>query len=153
MLKIFLSAMGTSVKLVGEIGSGNITKLANQIIVASNIAAISEAMVLATKAGVDAERVFQAIRGGLAGSTALDAKMPLILNGNFKPGFRIELHIKDLKNALETAREIGVETILSSKVLEIMESLNAEGKGKIDHGGIIQYYEKLAGIEVRNKVK
>ena len=145
--------MGTSVKLVGEIGSGNITKLANQIIVASNIAAISEAMVLATKAGVDAEKVFQAIRGGLAGSTALDAKMPLILNGNFKPGFRIELHIKDLKNALETAREIGVETILSSKVLEIMESLNAEGKGKNDHGGIIQYYEKLAGIEVRNKVK
>jgi 2-hydroxy-3-oxopropionate reductase len=151
-VKDILSAMGTSVKLVGEIGSGNITKLANQIIVALNIAAISEAMVLATKAGVDAEKVFQAIRGGLAGSTALEAKMPLILNGNFKPGFRMELHIKDLKNALETAREMGVQTILSTKVLEIMESLNAEGKGKDDHGGIIQYYEKLAGIEVRNKV-
>jgi 2-hydroxy-3-oxopropionate reductase len=151
-VKDILTAMGTSVKLVGEIGSGNITKLANQIIVALNIAAISEAMVLAAKAGVDAEKVFQAIRGGLAGSTALEAKMPLILNGNFKPGFRIELHIKDLKNALETARETGVQTILSTKVLEIMESLNAEGKGKNDHGGIIQYYEKLAGIEVRNKV-
>jgi len=94
-----LSVMGASVTRVGEIGSGNMTKLANQIIVALNIAAMSEAMVLAAKAGVNAEKVFQAIRGGLAGSTVLDAKMPLVLEGNFKPGFRIELHIKDLANA------------------------------------------------------
>jgi 2-hydroxy-3-oxopropionate reductase len=150
-IKDILGAMGTSVKLVGDIGSGNVTKLANQIIVALNIAAIGEAMVLATKAGVDPEKVYQAIRGGLAGSTALDAKMPMILNGNFKPGFRIELHIKDLKNALDTAKELDVPNILTSKVLEIMESLKADGKAKDDHGGIIQYYEKSAKVEVRKK--
>ena len=144
-----LGCMGASVKLVGDTGSGNITKLANQIIVALNIAAIGEAMVLATKAGADPEKVYQAIRGGLAGSTALDAKMPMILEGNFKPGFRIELHIKDLKNALDTAKESGVEHILTGKVLEIMEALKEEGKGKDDHGGIIQFYEKSANVEVR----
>jgi 2-hydroxy-3-oxopropionate reductase len=150
-VKDMLSAMGSSVKLVGDIGSGNVTKLANQIIVALNIAAIGEAMVLATKAGVDPEKVFQAIRGGLAGSTALDAKMPLILNGNFKPGFRIELHIKDLMNALDTARELDVPSVLTSKVLEIMQSLRDDGKAKDDHGGLVQYYEKLAKVEVRKK--
>ena len=150
-VKGILEVMGASVKLVGEIGSGNITKLANQIIVALNIAAIGEAMVLATKAGVDPEKVYQAIRGGLAGSTALDAKMPMILNGNFKPGFRIELHIKDLMNALETAKELEVPVSLTSRVLEIMNTLQGEGKGKDDHGGIIQYYEEQAGVEVRKK--
>lgn len=150
-VKDILAVMGTSVKLVGEIGSGNVTKLANQIIVALNIAAIGEAMVLATKAGVDPEKVYQAIRGGLAGSTALDAKMPMILDGNFKPGFRIELHIKDLMNALDTAREMEVPHILTGHVLEIMQALKEEGKAGNDHGGIIQYYEKLAGVEVRKK--
>lgn len=150
-VKDILGVMGKSVRLVGRIGSGNIAKLANQIIVALNIAAIGEAMTLATRAGVDPEKVYEAIRGGLAGSTALDAKMPLILNGNFKPGFRIELHIKDLKNALETAKEFGVPAHLSEKVLEIMKVLRDEGKGKDDHGGIVQYYEKLAGVEVRKK--
>jgi 2-hydroxy-3-oxopropionate reductase len=150
-VKDILGVMGSSVKLVGDIGSGNITKLANQIIVAVNIAAIGEAMVLAAKAGVDPEKVYQAIRGGLAGSMALDAKMPMILNGNFKPGFRIELHIKDLRNALNTAREMEVPVMLTSQVLEIMKELQSEGKGKEDHGGIIQYYEKQAGVEVRKK--
>ena len=148
-VKDILEVMGSSVKLVGDVGSGNITKLANQIIVALNIAAIGEAMVLATKAGVDPEKVYQAIRGGLAGSTALDAKMPLILDGNFKPGFRIELHIKDLMNALDTAKELNAPEILTNKVLEIMEALKADGKAKDDHGGIIQYYEKLAKVNVR----
>jgi 2-hydroxy-3-oxopropionate reductase len=150
-IKDILSAMGSSVKLVGETGSGNITKLANQIIVALNIAAIGEAMVLATKAGVDPEKVYQAIRGGLAGSAALDAKMPMILNGNFKPGFRIELHIKDLINAINTANELDVPDTLTSKVLEIMQELKAEGKGKDDHGSIIRHYEKSAKVEVRKK--
>ena len=145
-----LSVMGSSVTLVGEIGSGNTTKLANQIIVALNIAAVSEAMVLATKAGVDPEKVFQAIRGGLAGSTVLDAKMPLILSGNFKPGFRIELHIKDLKNALETAHELGVPVPLASQIMEIMQALKVDGKNKDDHGGIVQFYELLAKTKVRN---
>ena len=146
-----LSVMGASVTRVGEIGSGNTTKLANQIIVALNIAAMSEAMVLATKAGVDPENVFKAIRGGLAGSTVLDAKMPLALKGNFKPGFRIELHIKDLANALDTAHELGVPVPLSSVVMEVLQALKVDGKGADDHGGIIQFYEKLAHVEVRQQ--
>jgi 2-hydroxy-3-oxopropionate reductase len=148
-VKGLLGVMGGSVTRVGEIGSGNTTKLANQIIVALNIAAMSEAMVLATKAGVDPERVFQAIRGGLAGSTVLEAKMPLALEGNFKPGFRIELHIKDLANALDTAHELGVPVPLSSVVMETMQALRVDGKAGDDHGGIIQFYEKLAKAEVR----
>jgi len=95
-------AMGSSAVLTGAIGAGNVTKLANQIIVAVNIAAVSEALVMATKAGVDPELVFKAIRGGLAGSTVLDAKAPLMLDRKFNPGFRINLHIKDLANVLET---------------------------------------------------
>jgi 2-hydroxy-3-oxopropionate reductase len=98
---------------------------------------------------VDPERVFQAIRGGLAGSTVLDAKMPLILSGNFKPGFRIELHIKDLKNALETAHEVGVPVPLSSQIMEIMQALKVSGKHTDDHGGIVQFYEMLAKQKVR----
>lgn len=150
-VKDILGVMGASVKRVGEIGSGNTAKLANQIIVALNIAAMGEAMVLATKAGVNPEQVYQAIRGGLAGSTVLDAKMPLVLDGNFKPGFRIELHIKDLMNALDTAKELGVPVFLSSQVMEIMQALKVDGKSKDDHGGIIQFYEKLAKVEVRKK--
>jgi 2-hydroxy-3-oxopropionate reductase len=150
-VKDILSVMGASVTRVGEIGSGNTTKLANQIIVALNIAAMSEAMVLVTKAGVDPKNVFEAIRGGLAGSTVLDAKMPLALKGNFKPGFRIELHIKDLANALDTAHELGVPVPLSSVVMEVMQALKVDGKGGDDHGGIIQFYEKLAHVEVRQQ--
>jgi 2-hydroxy-3-oxopropionate reductase len=146
-----LKVMGASAVLVGDIGSGNTTKLANQIIVALNIAAMSEAMVLATKAGVDPEKVYNAIRGGLAGSTVLDAKVPLALKGNFKPGFRIELHIKDLQNALDTAHKIGVPVPLASGVMEIMQALKVDGKAGDDHGGIIQFYEKLAKVEVRRQ--
>jgi 2-hydroxy-3-oxopropionate reductase len=148
-VKDILAVMGASVTRVGDIGSGNTTKLANQIIVALNIAAMSEALVLATKAGVDPEKVYQAIRGGLAGSTVLDAKAPLALEGNFEPGFRIELHIKDLMNALDTAHELGVPVPLSSQIMEIMQALKVDGKAKDDHGGIIQFYEKLAKVEVR----
>ena len=148
-VKDLLSVMGASVTRVGEIGSGNITKLANQIIVALNIAAMSEALVLARKAGVDPEKVFQAIRGGLAGSAVLEAKVPKVLAGNFQPGFRIELHIKDLTNALNTAHELGVPIPLSSQVMEIMQALKVDGKGLDDHCSIIQFYEKLARVEVR----
>jgi 2-hydroxy-3-oxopropionate reductase len=150
-VKDVLAKMGASVTHVGAIGSGNVTKLANQIIVALNIAAVSEAMVLATKAGVDPEKVFEAIRKGLAGSTVLEAKMPLILAGNFNPGFRIELHVKDLKNALDTAHDLGVPIPLSAQVLASMQSLSAEGHAKEDHGGLIQFYEKIANTEVRRK--
>ncbi len=148
-VKPILEVMGASVTRVGEIGSGNTVKLANQIIVALNIAAMSEAMVLATKAGVDPENVFHAIRGGLAGSTVLDTKMPLVLKGNFKPGFRIELHIKDLMNALDTAHQLSVPVPLSSLAMEIMQALKVDGKAGDDHGGIIQFYEKLAQTVVR----
>jgi len=145
-----LAVMGGSVTLVGEIGSGNITKLANQIMVASNIAGMSEALVLATKANVDPEKVFKAIRGGLAGSTVLDAKAPLVLAGNFKPGFRIDLHIKDLQNALDTAQSVGTPSPISEAAIEMMKSLSLEGKGSDDHGGLIQWYEKQAKVEVRS---
>lgn len=144
-----LSKMGASVVHCGDIGAGNTTKLANQIIVALNIAAMSEALVLGTKAGVDPEAIFNAIKGGLAGSTVLNAKAPLAMAGNFKPGFRIELHIKDLANAIETGHEVGVPLPLTSQVMEIMQALKVDGKAQDDHGGIIQFYEKLAGIEVR----
>jgi 2-hydroxy-3-oxopropionate reductase len=148
-VKDILGVMGATVIRVGDIGSGNVTKLANQIIVALNIAGMCEAIVLAKKAGVDPQKVFQAIRGGLAGSAVLDAKMPLALKGSFKPGFRIELHIKDLANALDTAHELGVPVPLSSLVMEIMQVLKADGKAGDDHGGLIQFYEKLAKVKVR----
>jgi len=147
-VKGILDKMGASVVLVGDIGSGNITKLANQMIVALNIAAMSEALVLAAKAGVDPEKVYQAIRGGLAGSTVLDAKAPMVMQRNFNPGFRIELHIKDLLNALDTAHELEVPIPLTSQILEIMQALKADGKAGNDHGGVIQFYEKLAHIKV-----
>ncbi len=148
-VKDVLLKMGTSAVLCGEIGAGNVTKLANQIIVALNIAAMSEAFVLATKSGVDPERVFNAIKGGLAGSTVLNAKAPMVLEGNYKPGFRIELHIKDLQNALDTAHETGVPIPLTSQVMEMMQALKVDGKQAEDHGGLIQFYEKLAGVKVR----
>lgn len=144
-----LCKMGASVVLCGDIGAGNTTKLANQIIVALNIAAMSEALVLGAKAGVNPEVIYQAIRGGLAGSTVLDAKAPMVLAGNFQPGFRIELHIKDLANAIETGHEVGVPLPLTSQVMEIMQSLKVYGKANNDHGGIIQFYEQLAKIAAR----
>jgi 2-hydroxy-3-oxopropionate reductase len=142
-----MKAMGSSVVLCGEIGAGNVTKLANQIIVAANIAAVSEALVLATKAGVNPDLVYQAIRGGLAGSTVLDAKAPLMMDRKFKPGFRINLHIKDLNNVLDTAREIAAPTPLSTEVMAMMQSLKEE-LGDSDHSALVRYYEKLAGIEL-----
>lgn len=144
-----LMKMGKSVVLCGNVGAGNTTKLANQIIVALNIAAMSEALVLGAKAGVNPDTIYQAIRGGLAGSTVLDAKAPMALAGNYKPGFRIELHIKDLANAIETGHEIGVPLPLTSQVMEIMQALKVDGKAQNDHSGIIQFYEKLAQVEVR----
>jgi 2-hydroxy-3-oxopropionate reductase len=147
--KPILEKMGSSVTLVGDIGSGNVTKLANQIIVALNIAAVSEAFVLAVKAGVDPVKVFDAIKGGLAGSTVMNAKVPMILDGNFKPGFRIELHIKDLQNALDTAHSLGVPIPLTASVMEILQALKSDGMAANDHSAIVRYYEKLAKTEVR----
>ena len=144
-----LKVMGASVVLCGEIGAGNVTKLANQIVVAANIAAVSEALVLAAKAGVNPDLVYQAIRGGLAGSTVMDAKAPMMMNRNFKPGFRINLHIKDLNNVQETASGIHMPTPLTDKVMEMMKSLKDEGMGDADHSALVRYYEKIAGIELQ----
>jgi len=144
-----MTAMAGSVVLTGDIGAGNTTKLANQIIVALNIAAMSEALVLATKAGVAPELVYQAIRGGLAGSTVLDAKAPLVLDRKFNPGFRINLHVKDLGNVLETSHAIGVPLPLTAAVMEMMQALKVDGMGDLDHGALVRHYEKLAQVEVK----
>jgi 2-hydroxy-3-oxopropionate reductase len=143
-----LKAMAGSVVRVGEIGAGNIAKLCNQTIVAINIAAVSEALVLAQKAGVSPELVYNAIRGGLAGSTVLDAKAPLMMDRKFDPGFRINLHIKDLNNVLETSHGVGAPLPLTSAVREMMEFLKVDGHEMEDHSSLLKYYEKLANTEV-----
>lgn len=148
-----LHAMGTEVTLVGDNGSGVTAKLANQVIVNLNIAAMSEALVLAAKAGIDVEKMYQAIRGGLAGSAVLDAKVPLILDRNFVAGGRIDINLKDMTNVMETAHDIGVPLPLSSQLVEIFHALKVDGKASDDHGGIVQYYEKLANVEVKKKVE
>ena len=148
-VKPILEKMGSSVVRVGDIGAGNVTKLANQIVVALNIAAVSEAFVLATKAGVNPQAVFDAIKGGLAGSTVMNAKVPMILDGNFKPGFRIELHIKDLQNALDTAHDLHVPVPLTAGIMEIMQALKIDEMGACDHSAVVRHYEKLAKVEVR----
>jgi 2-hydroxy-3-oxopropionate reductase len=140
-------SMAASVVRVGNIGAGNVTKLANQVIVALNIAALSEAMVLAAKAGVEPELVYQAIRGGLAGSTVMDAKAPLMLDRKFNPGFKINLHIKDLKNALETSQDVGAPLPLTASVMEIMQGLK-DDFGDSDHGALVRHFEKQANIEL-----
>ncbi|HIQ75010.1 MAG TPA: 2-hydroxy-3-oxopropionate reductase [Candidatus Cottocaccamicrobium excrementipullorum] len=143
-----LMVMAGSVVYVGELGSGNVAKLANQIIVAVNIAAVGEALTFAKKAGTDPELVYQAIRGGLAGSTVLDAKAPMMLSRNFKPGFRIELHIKDLTNALNAAHAIAAPVPLTGQLMEMMQALKADGYEKEDHSSLVKYYEKISDITV-----
>jgi len=144
-----LKAMAGSVVLAGDIGAGNFTKLANQIIVALNIAAISEGLVLATKAGVKPELVYQAIRGGLAGSAVLDAKAPLIMDRKFDPGFRVSLHTKDLANVLDTSHALGVALPLTAAVMEMLQALKTSGMDDADHCSLVKYYENMAGVEVR----
>jgi len=144
-----LMIMGGSAVYCGEVGAGNTTKLANQVIVALNIAAVSEAFMLSTKAGVDPIKVFNAIKGGLAGSTVMNAKLPMIMVGNFKPGFKIDLHIKDLNNALETGHGVGAPLPLTAAVMEMLQTLHADGCGQDDHSAIAKYYEKIAGSVIR----
>lgn len=143
-----LLKMGASVVRCGEVGAGNTTKLANQIIVACNIQALAEALTLSQKAGVDPNLVFAAIRGGLAGSTVMDAKAPMMISGNDTPGFRINLHIKDLNNALDCAHSVGTPLPMTASVQEIMQYLASNGLGACDHSAIAQYYEKLADVKI-----
>jgi 2-hydroxy-3-oxopropionate reductase len=139
-----LKLMGSSVVLTGGVGAGNVTKLANQIIVACNIAAMSEALVLADRCGVDSEVVFNAIKGGLAGSTVLNAKAPMVIARNFKPGFRIRLHQKDLRNALLTAESKKVALPLTSLVQQMLMALMNRGSGDLDHSAIFTFIEEMA---------
>ncbi len=150
MMPLF-DILGSSAILIGPSGSGSTAKLANQIIVNNTIAVVSEAMVFASKAGADPEKVYQAIRGGLAGSAVLDAKAPMMIARNFKPGGPIRINHKDIKNAVETAHAIDVPIPYTAQLYEILQSLKIHGHMEDDHSGIVQYFEKLADIEVGGK--
>ena len=147
--KPILDCLGASAVLVGKNGAGNTTKLANQVIVAANIAAVAEAFALAKKAGVDPQLVFEAIKGGLAGSTVMNAKAPMMLEGNTKPGFKIDLHIKDLNNVMETGQAVESPLPLTEQTLAMMIKLHDKGEGQSDHSALALYYEELAGIKIR----
>ena len=144
-----LKTMGSTVVLTGKVGAGNVTKLANQIMVACNIAAMGEALVLATKAGLDPEVVFNAVKAGLAGSTVLNVKAPMVYSRNFKPGFRIRLHQKDLRNALLAAESLKVSLPLTSAVQNMLVALMNNGKGDLDHSAIVQFLEEMSAVEVK----
>ncbi len=143
-----LLSMGASAVRCGDVGAGNTTKLANQIIVACNIQALAEALTLAQKAGVDPQLVFEAIKGGLAGSTVMNAKAPMMIAGNDKPGFKIDLHIKDLNNALDCAHSVGAPVPMTAQVQEVLQWMHSHEGGQKDHSAIAQYYEHLTGIEI-----
>ena len=143
--KPILEKMGASVVLCGDIGAGNVTKLCNQIIVAVNIAAVAEALTLGQLAGVEPEKIFNAIKGGLAGSTVMNAKAPMMMDQNFKPGFRINLHIKDLNNVVDAASVVDAPIPLTQSMLEMMKILHRDGDGSCDHSALLKYYQKLTG--------
>ncbi|MCR5006749.1 MAG: 2-hydroxy-3-oxopropionate reductase [Clostridiales bacterium] len=143
--KPLLEKMGSSVVRCGDIGAGNVTKLCNQICVAVNIAALAEALTLGQLAGVEPESIFEAIKGGLAGSTVMNAKAPMMMDQNFKPGFRIDLHIKDLNNVVDTAKAVDSPIPLTQSTLEMMKILHRDGDGSLDHSALLKYYQKLTG--------
>ncbi|NLJ26259.1 MAG: 2-hydroxy-3-oxopropionate reductase [Firmicutes bacterium] len=147
--RAILEVMGGSVTLVGGIGAGQTTKLVNQMIVAVNIAIVAEALTFGKKAGVDPEKIFHAIRSGLAGSQCLEDKAPRMLSGNFEPGFRMNLHVKDLANVFETSRNLHTAVPLTAQVMEMMQALVADGRESVDHGGLALFYEKLNGISLK----
>jgi 2-hydroxy-3-oxopropionate reductase len=144
----YFKMMGSQAVLIGKAGSGCIAKLANQIIVNLTIAAVSEALVFSKKAGVDPGKVYEAIRGGLAGSVVLDAKAPMMLAHNFNPGGKVSINLKDIKNVMATAHSIDSPVPLSSQLLEIMQSLKVHGHSNDDHSGIVQYFEQLSNIRL-----
>ena len=148
-MKEYFNILGSSALLIGGSGSGSVTKLANQVIVNNTIAVVSEAFVLAAKAGADPQKVYEAIRGGLAGSAVLDAKIPMIVERNFKPGGPIRINHKDIKNVVNTAHSIDVPIPYTAQLYEILQTLKIHGHMNDDHGGIVQYFEKLADVEVK----
>ena len=147
--KPYLEAYASSVLLTGGCGSGSVTKLANQIIVNNNIAIVSEALTFAVKAGADPEKVYMAIRSGLAGSAVLDAKAPMMYNRNFVPGGTIKVNHKDITNVVKTAHAIDAPIPYTAQLYEIMQTLKVHGHLMDDHSGIVQYFETLADVVVK----
>jgi len=144
-----LKCMGSTVTLTGAVGAGNVTKLANQIMVACNIAAMGEALALSTRCGLDPDVVLNAVKGGLAGSAVLNAKGPMLIARNFKPGFKIQLHQKDLRNALQTAEANRMFLPVTALVQQMLLSLMGDGKGDLDHSAIATFVENLSRVEVK----
>jgi 2-hydroxy-3-oxopropionate reductase len=141
-----LQAMGKTITRLGPLGFGGFTKLANQIIVAVNLTALGEALTLAKKAGLDRELTLKALAGGLAGSKCLEQKTPNYVAGSYKPGFKIDLHFKDLGLIMESARALGVPLPATAVVQELFSALRVKGRGELDHSAVITLLEDLAGI-------
>jgi 2-hydroxy-3-oxopropionate reductase len=139
-------AMGKTITHLGPLGAGGFTKLANQIIVAINLTALGEALTLARKAGLDRELTLKALGGGLAASRCLDQKTPNYLAGSYKPGFKIDLHYKDLGLIMEASRALGVPLPATAVVQELFNALRVRGQGSLDHSGVITLIEDLAGL-------
>jgi len=148
-----LQAMGKTIVHCGPAGAGQVVKLANQVVVAIVIEAVCEALVLGAKAGVDPQRIVEVLQGGLAATKVLEMRGPNFLAGTFDPGFRIRLHLKDLKNALEAARENGVVLPLTAAVEQLMQAARVAGRGDFDHSGLITVLEDLAGFKVAGVVR
>lgn len=136
--------LGKNIVHLGDAGAGQVTKAANQMVVGATIAIVSEALVLAAKAGVDPVKVRQALLGGFAQSKVLEAHGQKMLERNFKPGFRIRLHEKDLKIALATGSEYGVPLMVTGVVGQMMTATKGMGNGDLDHAGLVQFVEELA---------
>jgi 2-hydroxy-3-oxopropionate reductase len=147
VLPVF-QALGRTITHLGPVGAGGFTKLANQIIVAVNLTAIAEALTLAAKAGLDRALTINALAGGLAGSRCLDQKTPNYLAGSYTPGFKIDLHYKDLGLIFETGRALGVPLPTTAVVQELFNALRVKGRGGLDHSGVITLLEELAGVKV-----
>jgi 2-hydroxy-3-oxopropionate reductase len=145
VLPIF-QAMGKTITLLGPLGFGGFTKLANQIIVAVNLTALAEALTLGKKAGLDRELLLTALAGGLAGSKCLDQKKPNYVSNTYNPGFKIDLHYKDLGLIMESARALGVPLPATAIVQELFSALRVKGRGGLDHSGVITLLEDLAGV-------
>jgi len=139
-------AMGKTITLLGPLGAGGFTKLANQIIVALNLTALGEALTLARKAGLDRSLTLKALGGGLAGSKCLEQKTANYVAGTYNPGFKIDLHWKDLGLIMESSRALGVPLPTTAVVQELFNALRVKGKGGLDHSGIITLLEELAGL-------
>jgi len=140
-----LQAMGKTITLLGPLGFGGFTKLANQIVVAGNLTALAEALTLGRKAGLDRELLLTALAGGLAGSKCLEQKRPNYLASTYNPGFKVELHYKDLGLIMDSARALGVPLPATAVVQELFNAMRVKGRGGLDHSGIITLLEDLAG--------